>query len=354
MSKPRSPKAAKVTHLKDGLTPEQQSEQRIKELKNKERAFIAASRRKDRSFDKRLKSALEASAVHKELTGKGLKITEEVILNDELYEEEEDERTRAAHYRHRMSLQHPQLGLVAQHPVDEEFARIYPSISSRRLSWHLSMQENPDFSQGPRPSFAHHPSQHGSYTSRAAPSYDIRRSGYSAVKPLPQQSPVEHPARYRRASAGALPANSSPRAAPAPITAPASVVSDDSFSPFSNPGSNPSSMSSPRTESDTASLATSSNLTHAQQLPLQVHGDFPTSLVDLPMDYVMVDQQNIDLGVQQSMDSMGQYDDLFEYNFSMTPLGSDPSPETALPPPVESDSFDEFLVNWDSISEGTG
>ncbi|ROW02536.1 hypothetical protein VMCG_06132 [Cytospora schulzeri] len=57
---------------------------------NKERAYIAASRRSDRSLEARVQSAFAASQIHKERTGKALKVTEEIVLKEEMYEEEDD------------------------------------------------------------------------------------------------------------------------------------------------------------------------------------------------------------------------------------------------------------------------
>ncbi|KAK4218330.1 hypothetical protein QBC37DRAFT_198254 [Rhypophila decipiens] len=61
---------------------------------NQERAYIAASRRADRSLEARVQSARMASEIHKKRTGKGLKITEEIVLREEMYEEEDDEFPR--------------------------------------------------------------------------------------------------------------------------------------------------------------------------------------------------------------------------------------------------------------------
>ncbi|KAK9687563.1 hypothetical protein K7432_014743 [Basidiobolus ranarum] len=59
---------------------------------NQERAYIAASHRGDRPLEGRLKSAHKASEIHKRRTGKSLKITEEDVLNEEMYAEvSEDE-----------------------------------------------------------------------------------------------------------------------------------------------------------------------------------------------------------------------------------------------------------------------
>lgn len=51
------------------------------------RAFVAASRRKDRSLDARLESAHRASLLHKSRTGKALHITKEIVEKEAMYEE---------------------------------------------------------------------------------------------------------------------------------------------------------------------------------------------------------------------------------------------------------------------------
>ncbi|KAL2807882.1 hypothetical protein BJX63DRAFT_436671 [Aspergillus granulosus] len=54
---------------------------------NQERAFIAASRRKDRSLDARIESANRASALHKNRTGRALHITRQIVESEAMYEE---------------------------------------------------------------------------------------------------------------------------------------------------------------------------------------------------------------------------------------------------------------------------
>ncbi|KAK3321624.1 hypothetical protein B0H66DRAFT_176642 [Apodospora peruviana] len=66
-------------------------------LENQERAYIAASRRGDRSIEARVASARQASDIHKRRTGKGFRITEQIVQQEEMYEEEEDFIPR--HYR---------------------------------------------------------------------------------------------------------------------------------------------------------------------------------------------------------------------------------------------------------------
>lgn len=62
---------------------------------NQERAYIAASRRADRSIEARVKSAQMASEIHKRRTGKGFKISEKIVRAEEMYEEEEDDMPRS-------------------------------------------------------------------------------------------------------------------------------------------------------------------------------------------------------------------------------------------------------------------
>ena len=55
------------------------------------RAYIAASRRSDRSLEARVESARRASEIHKRRTGRALRVTEQDVINEEMYEEEEDD-----------------------------------------------------------------------------------------------------------------------------------------------------------------------------------------------------------------------------------------------------------------------
>jgi hypothetical protein len=62
---------------------------------NQERAYIAASRRADRSIEARVQSARMASEIHKKRTGKSFRISEEIVRKEEMYEEEEDDLPRS-------------------------------------------------------------------------------------------------------------------------------------------------------------------------------------------------------------------------------------------------------------------
>ncbi|KAH8888644.1 hypothetical protein GQ53DRAFT_767657 [Thozetella sp. PMI_491] len=134
---------------------------------NQERAYIAASRRADRSIEARVQSARMASSIHKKRTGRGFKVSEEIVMKEEMYEEEEDEFPR--HYRALTA--HLQTGstdmnnrlnayvsnhvalanLAHQQQVDRMFAEQFPNAAqvSRRLSnsvyYHPTNQANNQF-----------------------------------------------------------------------------------------------------------------------------------------------------------------------------------------------------------------
>ncbi|GAW27252.1 putative Pc18g03370 protein, partial [Rosellinia necatrix] len=52
---------------------------------NQERAYIAASRRADRSLEARIQSAKMASDIHRKRTGRGLKVSQEIVLKEEMF-----------------------------------------------------------------------------------------------------------------------------------------------------------------------------------------------------------------------------------------------------------------------------
>ncbi|KAK4203546.1 hypothetical protein QBC40DRAFT_219040 [Triangularia verruculosa] len=92
-------------------------------LENKERAYVAASRRTDRSLEDRIKSAHQASDVHFERTGKRYRITRENVEKGLWYDEIDDlPRHRLAEYTmDNQKRRHYQ-------EVNEQFARVYGRI----------------------------------------------------------------------------------------------------------------------------------------------------------------------------------------------------------------------------------
>ncbi|KAF2399996.1 hypothetical protein EJ06DRAFT_42307 [Trichodelitschia bisporula] len=94
--KPKGKSKKKKAAGDDDSAPRDDEAERRKKLENSERAYVAASRRSDRSIEARLESAREASRIHKQRCGRGLKITEEAVVNEEQYLSEDDGATLQA------------------------------------------------------------------------------------------------------------------------------------------------------------------------------------------------------------------------------------------------------------------
>ncbi|KAI5455792.1 hypothetical protein BGZ63DRAFT_429656 [Mariannaea sp. PMI_226] len=62
---------------------------------NQERAYIAASRRTDRSLEARVQSAQMASKIHEKRTGKALRISEAIVMGEDMYEDEDQDFPRS-------------------------------------------------------------------------------------------------------------------------------------------------------------------------------------------------------------------------------------------------------------------
>uniref|UniRef100_A0A8H7NIM8 Uncharacterized protein n=1 Tax=Bionectria ochroleuca TaxID=29856 RepID=A0A8H7NIM8_BIOOC len=89
-----SGKGSTTSKMSTDSTSVQRKTERSHE-ENQERAYIAASRRADRSIEARVQSARMASEIHKKRTGRGFRISEEIVRKEEMYEEEEDEFPRS-------------------------------------------------------------------------------------------------------------------------------------------------------------------------------------------------------------------------------------------------------------------
>ncbi|KAL4750738.1 hypothetical protein BDW72DRAFT_108376 [Aspergillus terricola var. indicus] len=144
-----------------------QSQGRTKE-ENQERAFIAASRRKDRSLDARIESANRASMLHKKRTGRALLINREVVENESMYEEIDDTyRAKMLQYMrvHNAQLNHDfDNTLLAGLPTTSQGLQMPGSLHtgpsySLQQSSH-SILQMPSASHSPLPSPTH--SSHGS------------------------------------------------------------------------------------------------------------------------------------------------------------------------------------------------
>ena len=73
------------------------------------RAYIAASRRCDRSLQARLGSAQQASRIHKQRTGRSLRVNETIVQNEDMYEEVIDDFEERQH-------------ILASH-IEDQFAK---------------------------------------------------------------------------------------------------------------------------------------------------------------------------------------------------------------------------------------
>ncbi|KAI0414306.1 hypothetical protein F5X98DRAFT_255758 [Xylaria grammica] len=173
---------------------------------NQERAYIAASRRADRSLEARVQSARMASDIHRKRTGRGLKVSEEIVLKEEMYEEMEDDMPRSyksltAHLKtdspelnHRVSAyiasQTAMATMVKYNEINKMFSEAFPRAAS--------------FSQQPHDSnyissLMNHrhssPSVTGSVSAPGSRNLSISAQSHSAAadSPMPNLSPDQTP-----------------------------------------------------------------------------------------------------------------------------------------------------------------
>ncbi|KFH40663.1 hypothetical protein ACRE_086480 [Hapsidospora chrysogenum ATCC 11550] len=199
---------------------------------NQERAYIAASRRQDRSLEARVQSARMASDIHKARTGKSLRITEEIVRKEEMYEEEDDDlprsyrllnkqvETDSPEFNARIEAWLNTRGNVHQyikrandewndHHINRAFAQSFPQASeqARRLSRQLSIP-----GQG----------------------YNERLSPQQAPQPMhPSPSPVPMSPMFQQPGGRHDSSASVPALSPPHIDRPASVNNANTHSPNS-------------------------------------------------------------------------------------------------------------------------
>ncbi|KAI9822564.1 MAG: hypothetical protein M1827_000283 [Pycnora praestabilis] len=212
---------------------------------NQERAYIAASRRSDRSLEARVESARRASEIHKRRTGRSLRVTEQDVVNEEMYEEEDDDlplqyrrltahlQTGSADFNRRLAAyltNHVAMRSALDQAITNSYAHEYPNApqfahnqqnlypSPMMPQQMQQQQQQPPLPQGYRQSpyptptaSAYRPSPHGRSASIATPQ---EVPGYSSngVKASPILTSTQ--AEQRRMS---MPAQaSSPVAAKTP------------------------------------------------------------------------------------------------------------------------------------------
>ncbi|KAJ3490943.1 hypothetical protein NLG97_g5687 [Lecanicillium saksenae] len=151
---------------------------------NQERAYIAASRRTDRSLEARVQSARMASEIHKRRTGKSFRISEEIVMKEEMYEEEDDDLPRS--YRI--------LGPNLQTNSADMNYRVEAYLSNKVAMSAMLARTNEEWRQNEiNQRFAQMFPQHANFDSqRRAPSH----SPVAQPQPQPQpqqQLPQQHP-----------------------------------------------------------------------------------------------------------------------------------------------------------------
>jgi hypothetical protein len=121
-------------------------------------AYIAASRRSDRSLEARIESARRASEIHKKRTGRGLRVTEQDVINEEMYEEEDDEipsqlHRMTAHFNTNSLMFNRKLQdyIATQAAVRQSFYAQYTNPAFGHYNPSLQTQAGGQFSQGMNP-----------------------------------------------------------------------------------------------------------------------------------------------------------------------------------------------------------
>ncbi|KAK0611576.1 hypothetical protein B0T14DRAFT_331803 [Immersiella caudata] len=190
----------------DTLKPPKKNERTHAE--NQERAYIAASRRADRSIEARVQSARMASEIHKQRTGKGFKISEEIVIKEEMYEEDDDDMpARLRNLGRHLSTGHPVMDsrlsayldhTAAMHAqtshmdeINRQFAEQFPGAEqlAQLQKMHMQSVYNP-----------HVPLHWTGVPPPPPPPSCYPHSPYPADYVVPQQmqSPLHHPAPNRR------------------------------------------------------------------------------------------------------------------------------------------------------------
>ncbi|KAM4056616.1 hypothetical protein HRG_003485 [Hirsutella rhossiliensis] len=196
---------------------------------NQERAYIAASRRADRSIEARVQSARMASDIHKKRTGKGFRITEEIVMKEEMYEEEDDDYPRSFRIlQSNMQTDSPELN-----------SRVEAYLSNRMAMSALLARTNDEWREN----------EINRLFAQSFPNADQQAQQLSQGMPGPMynvqpQSPVERPvfqsvsyvprSRHRsqaRSRSVASPTNVTSPVAPTPNSIPATPSMDSAMSP---------------------------------------------------------------------------------------------------------------------------
>ncbi|KAI9680789.1 MAG: hypothetical protein M1817_004229 [Caeruleum heppii] len=223
---------------------------------NQERAYIAASRRSDRSLEARVESARRASEIHKRRTGRSLRVTEQDVVNEEMYEEEDDDipvqyrrltahlQTGSADFNRRLAAyltNHVAMRSALDQAITSSYAQQYPN--------------SPQFPQN----------QQGAFPSPLLPQQMVQNGSIYRQSPYPvSANPQFRPAPHGRAQSIAIPPDA---AGSKPLTSPLADVSALDRR-MSMPGpAGPNQLGTPRSQPGSAPSAGSPR--HSPQAPPQ-------------------------------------------------------------------------------------
>ncbi|KAL9036646.1 MAG: hypothetical protein Q9180_004179 [Flavoplaca navasiana] len=171
---------------------------------NQERAYIAASRRSDRSLEARVESARRASEIHKKRTGRSLRVTEQDVVNEEMYEEEDDDlpmqyrrltahlQTGSADFNRRLSAyltNHVAMRSALDQAITNSYAQQYPNAPQFAHN-QAAMYPSPFMHQGMTPTQSPHPYMLSPYP--AANNANFRPPSARPVSSTNQQSPTSY------------------------------------------------------------------------------------------------------------------------------------------------------------------
>ncbi|KEF62611.1 uncharacterized protein A1O9_00584 [Exophiala aquamarina CBS 119918] len=169
---------------------------------NQERAYIAASRRSDRSLEARVESARRASEIHKRRTGRSLRVTEQDVINEEMYEEEDDDLP----LRYRRLTAHLQTGSA-------DFNRRLSAYLTQQVAVRNMMGQMSQSPYAQYPNMPYQPQTANMFAPPLMPQANLGQSPTTSYRSVPYPSP--HQTDYRQShgrsySMASLPNNKAP------------------------------------------------------------------------------------------------------------------------------------------------
>ncbi|KAI9878462.1 MAG: hypothetical protein M1830_000796 [Pleopsidium flavum] len=277
---------------------------------NQERAYIAASRRSDRSLEARVESARRASEIHKRRTGRSLRVTEQDVVNEEMYEEEDDDlpmqyrrltahlQTGSADFNRRLAAyltNHVAMRSALDQAITNSYAQQYPNAphfahnqsmyTSPMMPQSIPMQSPQAYRQSPYPTPGapgYRPQAHGRSASVVA-SHEL--AGFAQTSTNPSPAEATNQVDHRRMS---MPPSVSSASAATPSRTPQSLQT-----PHSDPTASQSTLPFNLTQEPLQSVPQQQSVPlhhQAMQAPYSMGGlqDFGPFTTSLPMESQML------------------------------------------------------------------